>query len=60
VDELLAGIDGAISDANGPIRKLYGRPSLDRDELAVVKDAGIRELRHWQNSLEELGGQQWS
>jgi beta-N-acetylhexosaminidase len=60
VSELLAGIDGPISDASTPISKLYGRPTVDRDELAVVKQAGIRELRQWQNSLEELGGQQWS
>ena len=60
VEELLAGIDGAIGDASGPISKLYGRPTVDRDELALVRDAGIRELRQWQNSLEELGEQQWS
>jgi beta-N-acetylhexosaminidase len=60
VSELLAGIGGPISDASTPISKLYGRPTVDRDELAVVKQAGIRELRQWQNSLEELGGQQWS
>jgi len=60
VDELLDGIDGPICDANGPISKLYGRPTLDRDDLAVVKEAGIKELRQWQNSLEELGGQTWS
>jgi beta-N-acetylhexosaminidase len=60
VDELLAGIDGPISNANGSISKLYGRPTLNRDELMVVEQAGGRELRQWQNSLEELGGQQWS
>jgi beta-N-acetylhexosaminidase len=60
VDELLAGIVGSISDANVPISNLYGRPTLDRDELAVVKEAGIREFRQWQKSLEELGGQTWS
>jgi len=60
VNELLAGIEGPISDANGPISKLYGQPTLKREELAVVKEVGIRELRQWQNSLEELGGQTWS
>jgi beta-N-acetylhexosaminidase len=60
VDELLAGIDGPIGNANGPISKLYGRPTLDRDELVVVEQAGGRELRQWRNSLEELGGQTWS
>ncbi len=60
VAELLAGIEGPIRDANGPISKLYGKPTLDREELAVVKQAGIGELHQWQNSLEELGGQTWS
>ncbi len=60
VDELLAGIDGPIGNANGPISKLYGRPTLDLDELVVVEQAGGRELRQWRNSLEELGGQTWS
>jgi len=60
VEALLAGLDGPISDASESISKLYGRPTLDRDELAVVKEAGIRELRQWQNSLEELGEQKWS
>ena len=59
VEDLLAGIDGPIGDANVPISKLYGRPTVDRDELTVVMEAGIRELRQWQNSLEELGRQQW-
>ncbi len=60
VDELLAGIEGPIGDANGPISKLYGQPTLKREELAVIKEVGIRELRQWQNSLEELGGQTWN
>ena len=60
VDELLAGIVGPFSDANGPINKLYGQPTLKPEELAVLKEVGIRELRQWQNSLEELGGQTWS
>lgn len=60
VEELLAGLDGPISDASGSICKLYGRPTLDRDELVMVEQAGIRELRQWQNSLEELGGQTWN
>ena len=60
VDELLAGIEGSIGDANEPISKLYGQPTLKREELAVAKEVGIRELSQWQNSLEELGGQTWS
>ena len=60
VDKLLAGIEGPVSDANEPISNLYGQPTLKREELAVVKETGIRELRQWQHSLEEIGGQTWS
>ncbi len=55
VTDFLGKTDGPICNANGLIGKLYGMPTLDRHDLAVVKEAGIRELRQWQNSLEELG-----
>jgi beta-N-acetylhexosaminidase len=42
------------------IARLYGRPTVDRDELAEVAREGIREWGHWQRSLEELGEQKWS
>ncbi len=57
VDELLAALKGPLRDASGPISRLYGRPTLDRDELAAVKTEGIRELAQWQKSLEELNQQ---
>jgi beta-N-acetylhexosaminidase len=59
VGELLNGTDEQICNANEAISKLYGRPTLDRDELAAVKGSGIRELRQWQISLQELGRQKW-
>ncbi len=55
VNVLLAAIDGPIGDTSGPISKLYGKPTLDREELAIVKQAGIREFHQWQSSLEKLG-----
>lgn len=59
VDELLVDLEGTIGDASEPIGKLYGRATLDREELAAVQRAGIRELRQWQISLEKLGQQSW-
>ena len=57
--ELQEQFDGPISDAGGLISTLYGKPTLDRDELVAVQEAGIRELKHWGSSLEKLGEQKW-
>ena len=48
-----AGSAAAAAAAPVPLK-------VDRSELAVVKQEGIREWRRWQQSLEELGEQQWS
>jgi len=60
VDELLTATEGPIGDASRSISALYGNATVDRDELVAVNEAGIREWRQWQNSLEELGEQSWS
>jgi beta-N-acetylhexosaminidase len=60
VEELLGETDGPIGDASCSIRKLYGMATVDRDELSLVKEAGIREWQQWRNSLEKLGEQSWS
>lgn len=60
VAALLRELDGPIGDASEPVSSLYGRPTVDRDELLEVKREGIREWAHWQRSLEELGGQSWT
>jgi beta-N-acetylhexosaminidase len=60
VEELLVQTDGPIGDAAHSISKLYGSATVDRDELVAVNEAGIREWRQWQNSLEKLGEQSWS
>jgi beta-N-acetylhexosaminidase len=57
---LLRELDGPIGDASEALSSLYGRPTVDRDELVEVKREGIREWAHWQRSLEELGGQSWT
>lgn len=60
VQELLDEIDSPITDATAAISRLYGKPTVNRDELVVVDRERIREWGHWQRSLEELGGQSWT
>ena len=60
VAALLSELDGPIADASESVSSLYGRPTVDRDELLEVKREGIREWAHWQRSLEDLGGQSWT
>ena len=59
VDELLDALDEPLGNADGLVNKLYGKPTLDQNELAVLDEAGIGELHQWQKSLEELGRQKW-
>jgi beta-N-acetylhexosaminidase len=54
VRELLNSLDGPIGDASDAISRLYGRPTVSRDELTQVRQEGIREWQHWQKSLECL------
>ena len=54
VEELLAGTEGPIGDASRAVNTLYGKPTLSREELVAVNEAGIRELRQWQASLQDL------
>jgi len=60
VRALLSQLDGPICDAGNTISRLYGRPTVDRQELVLVRQEGIREWSHWQQSLETLGEQSWS
>ena len=58
--ELLSLLDGSVGDASDAISRLYGKPTVNREELVQVKKEGIREWRHWQQSLEKLGEQAWT
>jgi beta-N-acetylhexosaminidase len=60
VSDLLVGLKEAPNDASVAVRRLYGRPTVDREELVAVMEEGIREWGHWQQSLERLGEQAWS
>jgi len=60
VAELLDQLDGSMGDALDSVSRLYGKPTVNREELAEVGREGIREWGHWQQSLETLGGQTWT
>jgi beta-N-acetylhexosaminidase len=60
VKQLLSALDESPADATEAMQRLYGRPTVDRDELGQVVQEGIREWAHWQHSLERLGEQSWT
>jgi beta-N-acetylhexosaminidase len=60
VKTLLAELDGPLQDSGEAIARLYGRPTVNREELASVNREGIKEWGHWQQSLEQLAEQNWS
>jgi beta-N-acetylhexosaminidase len=59
VEALMAADPLDAIDASGPISRLYGRPTVDRQELVEVVREGIREWPYWRSSLEQLGNS-WS
>lgn len=59
VENLLGTLDEALADASGPVTSLYGRPTVDRNELIAVRKEGIREWDHWRRSLETLESETW-
>ena len=60
VRALLPALDAPLGDASDAISRLYGTPTVTRDELVQVSQERIREWQHWQQSLESLGRQSWS
>jgi beta-N-acetylhexosaminidase len=50
----------SLGDASATIARMYGRPTVDREELAEAVRERIGEWRRWQVSLEELGEQSWT
>jgi beta-N-acetylhexosaminidase len=59
VEQLMAAATLDAIDASGPISRLYGRPTVNRQELVEVIHEGIREWPYWRSSLEQLGNS-WS
>jgi len=60
VAALLDELDEPRGDAGTAVSRLYGRPTVNREELASVDREGIKEWRRWRQSLEELGEQAWT
>ena len=60
VENLLSDLDDSPADAAMAVASLYGQPTVDREELADVNREGIREWRHWQKTVEDLGQQLWT
>ena len=59
VASLFSGGLDAFGTESDAAARLYGVPTLDRDEIAVVRSENIREWEHWRLSLERLG-ETWS
>ncbi|MFC1689129.1 beta-N-acetylhexosaminidase [Pseudomonadota bacterium] len=60
VSELLGSLN-ELPDREGlPVSRLYGRPTVSKEELASVDREGVKEWRRWSLSLEALDGQGWS
>ena len=59
VEQLMAADPLDAIDASAVISRLYGHPTVDRQELAEVVREGIREWPYWRSSLEQLGNS-WS
>lgn len=60
VDSLLPGLDGSPGGDGLSVSRLYGRPTVSKEELASVDSEGVKEWRRWSQSLESLGEQDWS
>lgn len=56
---LLTQLDGIPGGDGGTIDRLYGKPTVSREELASVDREGVKEWRRWSQSLESLQGQGW-
>ena len=52
--------DDSLVDASASVARMYGRPTVNREELVEVVRERIGEWRRWQASLEELGKQSWT
>jgi hypothetical protein len=49
-----------LLDASPAAGRLYGKATVDADELRQVVREGIREWPQWQRSLEDLAQQDWT
>lgn len=54
VEALLPELSGWSGDAGPAIERLYGKATVSQAELSSLQVEGIRELAHWQKSLQAL------
>jgi beta-N-acetylhexosaminidase len=59
VDALLSELDGIPGGDGLAVSRLYGHPTVSKEELASVDLEGVKEWRRWSQSLESLGEQGW-
>ena len=60
VEALLPVLNGSPGGSGSAVSRLYGRPTVSKEELASVDREGVKEWRRWSQSLESLGEQGWS
>ena len=60
VSELLGVLDDSPGGGGLPVSALYGRPTVNKEELASLDREGVKEWRRWSQSLEALAAQNWS
>jgi beta-N-acetylhexosaminidase len=60
VNELLCALEDSSPGEGLPVSRLYGRPTVSKEELASVDFEGVKEWRRWRHSLEALEEQNWS
>lgn len=60
VNELLGKLNELPACRGLPVSRLYGNPTVSKEELASVDREGVKEWRRWSLSLEALEGQGWT
>jgi beta-N-acetylhexosaminidase len=60
VNELLGKLKELPACGGLPVSRLYGNPTVSKEELASVDREGVKEWRRWSLSLEALEGQGWT
>lgn len=60
VAEILGALDGSLSYDSQAAPRLFGNPTVSKQELESVDREGVKEWSGWRLSLEALEGQNWS
>ena len=60
VAEILGALDDSLSFDEPAAPRLFGNPTVSKQELESVDREGVKEWSRWRLSLEALEGQNWS